>query len=71
MNIVAKKNWTYCVYKNEDKYIISIPFGTGAVDFSRAFMIDLKSLDDDYLTERAEEISEKYDDFKKFEVNHP
>ena len=60
MDIVAKKNWVYCVYDSGDAYIISIPFGHSFVDFSRAFKVSLDSLDDEYLTKKAEEIKNNY-----------
>jgi L-ribulose-5-phosphate 3-epimerase UlaE len=49
MKIIAKKNWVYCVLLENDEQILSVPFGEGSVDFSRAFKIPLVSLDEDYL----------------------
>lgn len=72
MNIVAKKNWVYRVYElNENQHVISIPFGSGAVDFSRAFKVTLESLDDEYLTRLCEDIKSDYSGYQRFEVDHP
>ena len=71
MNIVAKKNWVYRVYETELGFVISVPFGSGSVDYSRAFKIDLESLDEDYLTQKAKDIVENYESYKVFEVTHP
>ena len=68
MSIVAKKNWTYSVYDSGDGYIISIPFGHSFVDFSRAFKLDLDSMEEDYLTKKAEEIKNNYESYKQYEV---
>ncbi|OZG73564.1 hypothetical protein BTA51_11210 [Hahella sp. CCB-MM4] len=71
MEIIARNNWTYCVYRAGDEYIMSIPFGHSFVDFSRAFKVELDNLDDEYLSNKAEEIKKNYDYFKKFEVPDP
>ena len=71
MKIIAKKNWVYRVYEAESGFIISVPFGSGAVDFSRAFKINLDSLEDEYLTDTAKDITENYESYKNQEVTHP
>ncbi|DAC18869.1 MAG TPA: hypothetical protein D7I06_01020 [Candidatus Poseidoniales archaeon] len=71
MDIVAKKNWAYCVYDSGDGYIISIPFGHSFVDFSKAFKLNLDSMDEEYLTKKAEDIKNNYENYKQFEVPDP
>lgn len=59
------------MYEAESGFIISVPFGSGAVDFSRAFKIHLDGLEDEYLTDKAKDITENYESYKKYEVAHP
>jgi len=71
MKIIAKKNWVYCVLLENDEQILSVPFGDGSVDFSRAFKIPLVSLDEDYLEGLAKDVRTNYEKFKPLEVTHP
>lgn len=66
-----QKNWVYRVCEAEPGFVISVPFDSGAVDFSLAFKIDLDSLDDEYLTEKSKDITENYEFYKNYEVPHP
>ena len=71
MELIVKKNWVYRVYKSDNSYIISVPFGSSFVDYSRAFELNLESLDEEYLSDLAKDIHDNYEKYKEKEVSHP
>lgn len=68
---IKNKPWVYRLFSTENGYILSVVFCNGYVDFSRAFKVEINSLNDDYLAEKAKEISENYEKYRSQEVDLP
>lgn len=71
INEIKNKPWVYRLFDTGDGYILGVVFCSSRVDVTRGFKLELDSIDDDYLSAKAEDVVNNYEIYKSKEVDLP